>query len=134
MRKLADPAADVGDLVATLGAEGRPVQALLDNTEPEAVPALIDALPEAVRADIYALDLHRRDLSGLAAPLLLVHGRDDRIIPYSESVALAAAAPRADLYLVDGLAHVTLDLADLDDVLTLWRAIHRLLELRDAGP
>ncbi len=49
-------------------------------------------------------------------------------------MALAAAAPRADLYLVDGLAHVTLDLADLDDVLTLWRAIHRLLELRDAGP
>ena len=63
-----------------------------------------------------------------------MHGRDDPIIPYSESVALAAAAPRADLYLVDGLAHVTLELRDLDDVLTLWRAIHRLLELRDAKP
>jgi pimeloyl-ACP methyl ester carboxylesterase len=133
-RKLADPNANVADLVATLGAEGRPVQALLDNTDPEAVPALIDALPEAVRADIDALDLSRRDLSGLTAPLLLVHGRDDSIIPYSESVALAAAAPRAELYLVDGLAHVELDLADLDDVLTLWQAIHRLLELRDAAP
>lgn len=133
-RKLADPDADVADLVATLGAEGRPVQALLDNSDPEAVPALIDKLPEAVRTDIDALDLSRRDLSGLAARLLLVHGRDDPIIPYSESVALAAAAPRAELYLVDGLAHVTLDLAGLDDVLTLWQAIHRLLELRDATP
>jgi pimeloyl-ACP methyl ester carboxylesterase len=134
-RKLADLDADVADLEAGLGPEGRSVTALLDNRNPERVPALVAGLPETVRADLAALDLARRDLSQLEARLLLVHGRDDPIIPASQSAALAAAAPdRTALYVVDSLAHVELDPAGLVDGLRLWRAVYALLAERDAAP
>ena len=105
-----DPkSADIADLAASLGAECRSVYALLDNADPERVPGLIAALPGAIRAEMAALDLSRRDLGALAARLILVHGGDDAIIPPSESRALAAAAGEtADLYVVDGFSHVEL--------------------------
>ncbi|MEE8623188.1 MAG: alpha/beta hydrolase, partial [Alphaproteobacteria bacterium] len=84
--------------------------------------------------DMAALDLKKQDFSKLAARLILVHGRDDAIIPYSESEALAAVAPRADLYVVDSLAHVDLGLGGLVDTIVLWRAVYRLLAERDAAP
>jgi pimeloyl-ACP methyl ester carboxylesterase len=133
-RKLQDLDADVADLEAGLGPEGRAVTALLDNRDPDRVPALIENLPVTVRADLADLDLSRADLSQLDVRLLLVHGRDDPIIPSTESEALAAAAPDATLYLVDSLAHVELDPAGLVDGFRLWRAIYRLLALRDAAP
>ena len=134
-RKMGNLEADITDLVAALGAEGRAVYALLANSDPARVPALIAALPEAVRADITGLDLKRQDLSKLQARLILVHGRDDAIIPYSESKALAAAAPegQAALYVVDSLAHVDLGAAGLIDMLILWRAAYRLLTAREEG-
>ncbi|MFQ6016567.1 MAG: hypothetical protein ACE5KF_00065 [Kiloniellaceae bacterium] len=134
-RKLRDLTAEIGDLAAKLGAEGRAVYALLVNADPEAVPALIARLPAAVRADMAALDLKRRDLSKLAARLILVHGREDAIIPYSESKALAGTLPdsRVTLYLVDNLAHVDLSPGGMIDALRLWQAAYRLLAERDAG-
>lgn len=131
-RKLDDLEADIGDLAGRLGPEGGSVYALLLNQDPERAPALMAALPVAVRENLLGLDLKRRDLSSLKARLVLVHGRDDVVIPFSESVALAAAVPegQADLYLVDNLFHVDLGAMDLGDELTLWRAIHRVLELR----
>ena len=134
-RKMVNLKADITDLVAALGAEGRAVYALLANSDPDRVPALIAALPEGVRADITALDLKRQDLSKLTARLILVHGRDDAIIPYSESKALAAAASeeKAALYVVDSLAHVDLGAAGLIDTLILWRAAYRLLLERENG-
>jgi len=134
-RKLRDPGANVDDLVRSFGSEARAVHALLVNRDPDAVPALIAALPEQIRAETAALDLKHRSLKQLSARLILIHGRDDAIIPYSESQALAAAtAPgRAALHLVDGLAHVDLGPGDLFDVLTLWRAIYRVLAERDSA-
>jgi pimeloyl-ACP methyl ester carboxylesterase len=85
-------------------------------------------------ADIDALDLANKDLTLLDARLLLIHGYDDSIIPYTESIALAAALPKeqARLYLVDGLAHVDLE-PGLRSRFRLWRAIHALLVERDSG-
>jgi pimeloyl-ACP methyl ester carboxylesterase len=134
-RKLNDLDADVADLEAGLGPQGRAVTALLGNRDPDHVSALIGNLPEAVRSDLAALDLSRRDLSRLDARLLLVHGRDDPIIPSSESEALAAAAPDGTtLYVVDSLGHVDLDPTGLVDGLRLWRAVYALLAERDAAP
>jgi pimeloyl-ACP methyl ester carboxylesterase len=135
-RKLDDLAADIADLRPRLGPEGRAVMALLDNADPERVPALIDALPAGVRGDLAALDLSRRDLSQLPFELVLVHGRDDPIIPASESRALAAAVPegKAALFVVDRLGHVELGPGALLDGIGLWRAVYRLLALRDAAP
>lgn len=135
-RKLLDLNADVADLRPQLGPEGRAVMALLDNRDPDRVPRLIAALPETVRVDLEALDLARQDLTPLHARLLLLHGRDDPIIPATESQALAAAAPpgSASLYLVDRLAHVDLGPSGLRDGLALWRATYQLLTERDAMP
>ena len=133
-RKLGDLAAPIDDLAAGLGPEGRSILALLDNRDPELVPALIAGLPTAIRTDLDALNLALRDLSGLEARLVLIHGRADTIIPFSESVALALAAgeERTDLYIVDGLSHVGTE-PGLVGTLQLWQAIYRFLELRDEG-
>ena len=128
---MADLGADVTDLGARLGPEGRAVDALLANRDPQRVPALIGALPEPIRAEMAALDLKQRDLSRLQAKLYLLHGRDDAIIPYTESVALAAAVPDAELYLLDGLAHVDLGPAGVGDTLALLKLAYDLLTERD---
>jgi len=130
-RKLAEPVAIIDDLASRLGPQGRSVMALLDNDRPDRVPDLIAALPEGVVADMDGLDLARRDLSGLEAELLVIHGADDRIVPVGEGIALAGAAPRSRLYLLDNLAHADLGAARPGDAVTLWRAAYRLLEWRD---
>jgi pimeloyl-ACP methyl ester carboxylesterase len=132
-RKLNDLEADIADLAANLGPEGRAVLELLTNQDPDRVPALIAALPAAVRQDMAALDLKTQDLSALRAQLILIHGRDDAIIPYTESRALAAAAPpgQSDLYVTGSLTHVDLGPGDLIETLTLWRAVYRVLQARD---
>ncbi len=90
------------------------------------MPALIAGLPQRVRADMAALDLSRAELSNLEAELILLHGRDDAIIPYTESQALAAAArpDRVTLCIIDNISHVELGPGDAPDAL-------RLLALRD---
>ena len=129
--RIADPTADVAADAARLGPEGQSVWALLENRDPDHVPALLGALPPAIRAEIAALDLARRDLRGLDVTFVLIHGRDDPILPASGSVALAAAVSRAHLYIVDALGHVDAAGAGLGDSVTLIRATHRVLELRD---
>ena len=131
-RKLADLDAVIADLAAGLGAEGRSVYAVLENTDPDRVAGLIAALPAAIRAEMAALDLSRRDLGALSARLILVHGDDDAIIPPSESRALAAAAGEtAELFVIDGFSHVEPRFG-LIGGWQLWRATYRLLEARDA--
>jgi pimeloyl-ACP methyl ester carboxylesterase len=104
-RRLADPQARIDDLAPRLTPTARPIYDLMVNTQPERVPALLRALPPGVGDDIAALDLKGRDLSGLKAHLLLIHGRDDSIVPSGESRKLAAAAPSAELFVVDDLRH-----------------------------
>jgi hypothetical protein len=135
-RKLDDLDADIADLRSRLGSEGNAVMALLDNRAPERVPALIDRLPTPVQADLDALNLERRDLSQLSFDLILLHGRDDPIIPATESQALAAAAPddQTSLYVTDRLGHVDLGPSALLDSLGLWRALYQILSRRDAAP
>ena len=115
-----------------LSPDAAAVLELISNRDPERVPALIEALPASIRAEIEALSLADRDLGRLKARLILVHGRDDSIIPATESEALAAAvgAGRARLFIVDGLAHVDLDLSAFSDAWTLWRAARALLSVR----
>jgi fermentation-respiration switch protein FrsA (DUF1100 family) len=129
--RLADPAADVDELIAGLGPEGRSVYEFIVNRDPERVRELIGRLPAAARSDIAALDLAERDLSGLGPELILVHGLDDNIIPWGESAALAAAVPpdRVRLYLLHGLQHVDRDFDGLDAWRT-WKALRALLSQR----
>jgi alpha-beta hydrolase superfamily lysophospholipase len=129
--KLADPAAETDDLVHRLGPEGRSVYDFIVNREPGRVHDLIGQLPAAARSDIVALDLAGHDLGRLGAELILVHGLDDNIIPWGESVALAAAVPadRVRLYLLHGLRHVDGDF-QVSDAWRTWWALRALLSQR----
>ncbi len=133
-RRGANPAAEIGSLAAGLGPGGRALLALLENADPDAVPGLIDALPPSIRSAFEALSPSRRDLTALEARLILIHGRDDPAVPFTESIALAAAVPPglADLYLIDGLDHVDFRAElGLSDQLTLLEAAQAVLAERD---
>jgi len=134
--KLADPDAEISDLLAQLGAEGRKVHALLANSDPEDVPGLIAGLPGPVLSQLRALDLSTRDLGDLKARLILIHGRDDLLIPHTESIALAAAlhGNQNRLFIVDSLKHVELQFTGISGVFKLWQAVRMLLEERDRMP
>ena len=134
-RRLANPAAEIGDLAARLGPDGRGVYDLTINSDPARVPALIGQLPTAIRDELRRLDLKGRDFRAIAGPVFLIHGRDDAIIPYSESAKLAAAlGTRADLTILDHFAHVDAGDIGLADSLRLWDAAIRILEERDRPP
>lgn len=135
-RRIKDPQAPIEDLAEQLGPKGRSLYDLLANTDPDRVHALIAGLPEGIRTDMAALDLSGRDFSALRARLILVHGEDDNIIPYTESMHLDHAVPpyQARLFLVRGLRHV--DIRGLR-FLDTWRmacAIEALLSERRLGP
>ena len=138
-----DPHADLTPLAAQLGAAGRTVYALAANNDPARFPDLLARLPQAMRADIVRLDLSRHDLKQLKARLILVHGKNDNLIPYPESLALAAAAPKgqATVFIIHRvLGHVDLSIPhllswrfwseDLPDLWRLWRVIDLLLAQR----
>lgn len=129
-RKLDDPDASVDALTRRLGPSGRSFYNLLTTNDPDRVPVLLSRLPRAVQSDIRALNLADRDLSGLDLELILIHGRNDDSIPYTESKALAAAAPHVRFFLVNNLAHVDIQKGGLMDGLRLWCAIDDLLSHR----
>jgi pimeloyl-ACP methyl ester carboxylesterase len=134
-RKMENPAAGIRDLTAKLGEQGMAVMRLLENEDPDKAASLIAGLPSPLLDDLRALDLRGRDLSGLPAKVLLLHGRDDRIIPVGQSEALAAALPpgKAHLFVADNLAHADLAPGQWRDILTLGEAAYALLSWRDGA-
>ncbi|MBM3555281.1 MAG: alpha/beta hydrolase [Alphaproteobacteria bacterium] len=134
LAKLRDPSAPIDHLVAELGPQGKSVMALLDNHDPAIVPALIAALPPGFGADFAALTLLGKPLSQLRAHVVLLHGKDDSIVPYTESRALAAAlsSRQVSLHIAERLAHVDFDPKDWRDALAVWRAAFDLMRRR--GP
>lgn len=134
-RRWRDQRADITELVAPLGPQGRAVMALMENRDPDAVGRLIAALPDGIRREIDGLNLALYDLSRLGGHLILVHGRGDRMVPYSESQDLAAAASRArvSLFLADDIGHVDFNAVSLGNAWTMWLAIVALLGERRDG-
>lgn len=120
-----------GRLPATAGAEARAVLAVLENRDPARVDALLAALPPETRALLDALSPARL-VHRLPSRLVLVHGRDDPAVPFTESLRLAAAADprRTRLVLVDLFAHVEgrrPGWRQARDLLGLWTAVYELL-------
>jgi len=116
---------------AGLSPGGAALLELLTNTSSERVPALLARLPAPLRAEITALNPAEQPMNGLRARLLLLHGRGDNVIPYTESIALAESVPagRADLFIIDGLAHVDLQ-PTAGDVDILLEMVDALLDRR----
>ncbi len=116
---------------AFMTAGGQALYSLLINDDPERATALMAQLPEEVRMQIHALNPAEHDLSRIAAHAILLHGRSDNLIPYTQSLALARALPpdRVQLILIEGLAHVDLRPRS-EDVPQLIQAVQALLDQR----
>jgi hypothetical protein len=71
---------------------GAALYALLMNEDPERVGPLIAHLDPRVRERIAFLS-PSRVIDRLRSHLIIIHGREDDYIPYTESLRLAAAAP-----------------------------------------
>jgi len=114
-----------------LAPDAQALQTLLMNRDPERVPALVAQLSPSMRREMEGLNPATRDLRQLEAQMILIHGRGDNIIPFTESIALvkALAPEQVELFLIDGLAHVELKLMR-QDVPILLRAMESLLARR----
>lgn len=130
-RKMDNPNASIEDLTNNLSVEANSILALLKNQNHNETLTLITGIPNAIRTDLNALNLSNKNLSQLNAKLLLLHGIDDDIIPYTESILLsrAVAEGQSELFIVDGLAHVNIH-PNLLNQWKLLRAIDALLDLR----
>ncbi len=142
--RLRDSGAELSALAKKLGPEGLAVYRLLTNTDPQETARLLAALPQPILETIDALTLDNKELHRLTARLLLVHGKNDRLIPYPESLALGnAVAPRqARVFILNRiLGHVDLTLShffslqlwreELPDAWRLFRAVNLLLLERE---
>ena len=108
-------------------------RARLEAGDRDAAARLLDAPPPELERYFEALS-PLRVASQIRARLILVHGRADRAVPYTESLRLAAARPdRTILVLVGLVGHVETAAAagsgwsDVRDLFTLWRAMYALL-------
>jgi pimeloyl-ACP methyl ester carboxylesterase len=136
LRDTAKTIADEGDAtrlttIPELAPDTQALLELLTNRQPERIPALIRQLSPRIRAEMDAINPALHDLSGLQAQVILVHGRNDDIIPYTESIALAQRLPpdKVQLFLIEGVAHVDMRLQK-EDVPKLVEAMTLLLEQR----
>jgi len=106
-------------------------RAALDTDHREAIDRLLDAPPPELKRYLDALSPIRVAPS-IRARLILVHGRADRAVPYTESLRLAATHPgRATLVLVGLVEHVEgtrgRGWSEARDLLALWRVMYALL-------
>lgn len=134
-RQLLDPPEFMNEVsAASLAPDARALYTLVANTDRRRVNALIDDLSPRIRNELDGINPAVHDFSRLGAQVLLVHGRDDDIIPYSESIEFAAALRpgQAKLFLVDGVAHADVRVT-AQDIPQLMRAVELLLAHRSAA-
>jgi len=117
--------------MAQAGPAARALLALIANANPDRVPSLLDALPPGARDDLVALSPSRLDLRNLEGRIVLVHGQDDPVIPYSESLRLADAVPGTRVFLIPGFSHVEPEQTGFSGQWVMIRALRVLLDLRD---
>jgi pimeloyl-ACP methyl ester carboxylesterase len=104
-------------------------QALLGG-EPAAVDAALAALSPETR--VLLADLSpANQLPRIGAPVVLVHGRNDPAVPYTESLRLAAARPRGTrVVLVGPIAHVEAARARAAELLDVARLVGVVYAMR----
>jgi len=136
LRELASRSPDDGEVydeipLTSLEPDGRALFELLVNKDPAHVDTLIARLSPRIRNELNGLNPAVHDLSNLRAKVILLHGRSDTMIPYTESIALARALPReqAKLFLIDGFAHVDVKVSR-KDIPAMLAAMEALLAER----
>ena len=90
--------------LAVLSPSGRTVNSLLDGVEPHEAGALYSTLPSSFREDLARVSPSNH-VDGLRARLLVMHDRDDQVVPIAESRRLVKATrDRIDVRYTEFLA------------------------------
>jgi pimeloyl-ACP methyl ester carboxylesterase len=140
--KLRDEKAPIDSFLPRLGGEGRNVLSLLSHADPSQTDSFIQRLPPEIRSTINALSVSPV-LKDLHAGLILIHGEDDDLIPFTETLRLAQAAPdpgKVSSQILKSVSHVdpeekpltieNLFSFYLPETYKLFRINHRLLAYR----
>lgn len=125
-----DPRLLAAFIAANADLVDEPTHRALAARDPARIAALLAAPPPELRRVLEALS-PERVAGDIRAHLVLVHGRGDRAVPYTESLRLAAARPAGTrVVLVGVVEHVEgpagLRAGDLRDLLALWLVVYRL--------
>jgi pimeloyl-ACP methyl ester carboxylesterase len=129
-RKLGQSNASTEDLARRLSPNALPIYELLNNTAPERTEELVAALPDMVKSGMSDLTLKGRDLTRLEGKLILIHGREDTMIPWTESMALAATVADTQLFLIDSFSHINAGDVGPIGKAQLAQAVQAVLERR----
>jgi len=110
--KLAGEERDVSAAVDSLGVEGARLYDLMTNADPDRAADIIESLNPRVLDFFDTLSL-RGNIDDVSAHLIIAHGRDDNLMPYTESILLAENAPSGasvELRILESIQHVDLEL------------------------
>jgi pimeloyl-ACP methyl ester carboxylesterase len=108
-RRWLDAAASLDDLAERLSHEARLVYDLFEHAPADQVPGMMERLAGGMKRRMAELSPARRDFRALRARLYLVHDRNDRTIPFTETLRLAERArghTAAHVALLTTLHHV----------------------------
>ncbi len=109
--KLEDDTCDVSASADSLGEEGALLYELMMNGDPDAAAGIIDRLSPRILSYFDELSMPG-NIENVTARLIIVHGRDDNLMPYTESILLAENAPPkaiVELRILESLQHVDLE-------------------------
>ncbi len=106
--KLRDEKAPIDHFLPLLGKEGKNILALLSHADPSQTENLTHELSPQLRIYIEALSIGPV-MKQLSADLILAHGQEDDMIPFTETLRLARAAPdphRVHVEILGSFAHM----------------------------
>ncbi|MBD3367993.1 MAG: hypothetical protein GF405_07460 [Candidatus Eisenbacteria bacterium] len=130
-RRYEAPDADVSDLVPKLSEEGRLIVDLMTNDDPERALELTGRLNPRIRRYLDMLS-PAGTLDRVRARLIIGHGYDDDMMPYTESVLIAENAPpqaEVHLELLESFQHVDLTIGGGKGLLGFFRSLPELWRL-----
>ena len=125
---------DIDDIeyeLAELAPDARALYKLISNEDPKQVASLIDRLSRPIKNELQGINPALRDLSQINAQVILLHGRGDTMIPYTESIAISKALPKdkTRLFIIEGYAHTDVK-PKREDLPQLLNAMELLMQQR----
>lgn len=122
---------DIDNTLTNFAPDAKALFELLVNENPEKVSGLIDRLSPKMLNELHGINPSAHDLSKIHANVILLHGRGDTMIPYTESVALAKVLPteQVKLFIIEGYAHTDVK-PKRNDLPQLLEAMEMLLAQR----
>jgi len=138
--KLAGDGRDVSAAADSLGTEGACLYELMTSTDPDRAAGIIERLDPRILSFFDELSMSG-NIENVTAHLIITHGRDDNLMPYTESILLAENAPpkaAVQLRILESFQHVDLEFsweggparwaATLAEVGRVYSVVYALLE------